>query len=50
MIQGIPYLVSKSDIPEFNNFRKLEEDQLRKIVMSTKPKSYKLDPIPTTLL
>ena len=43
------YQPSKSDIPEFNNFRKLE-DQVRKLVMSTKSKSCELDPTPTTLL
>ena len=41
---------SKSDTPKFNNFRKLEEDLVRKLVMSTKSKSCELDPIPTTLL
>ena len=44
------YQPSMSDTPEFNNFRKLEEDQVRKLVMSTKSKSCELDPIPTTLL
>ena len=44
------YQPSKSDIPEFINFRKLEEDQVRKLVMSTKSKSCELDPILTTLL
>ena len=43
------YQSSKSEIPEFNNVRKLE-DQVRKLVMSTKSKSCKLDPILTTLL
>ena len=50
MIQGIPYLVSKSDIPKFSNFRKLEEDQVRKLVISTKSMSCELDPILITLL
>ena len=44
------YQPLKSDIPEFNNFRKLDEDQVRRLVMSTKSKSCKLDPISTTLL
>ena len=41
---------SNSDIPKFNNFRKLEEDQVRKLVKSTKSKSCELDPMPTILL
>ena len=41
---------SKSIKPKFINFRKLEEDQVKKLVMSTKSKSCELDPILTTLL
>ena len=44
------YHPSKSDIPEFNNCRKLEDDQVRKLVMTTKCTSCELDPIPNTLL
>ena len=44
------YQPSKSVIPNFSNFRKLEEDQVKKLVMSTKSKSCELDPILTTLL
>ena len=44
------YQPSKSNIPKFNNFRKLEGDQVRKLVMSTKSKSCELDPILTTLV
>ena len=44
------YQPSKSVIPKFSNFRKLEEDQVRKLVMNTKSKSCELDPILTTLL
>ena len=44
------YQPSKSDIPKFSNFRKLQEDQEKKLVRGTKSKSCELDPIPTTLL
>ena len=44
------YQPSKSVIPKFSNFRKLEEDQVKKLVMNTKSKSCELDPMLTTLL
>ena len=44
------YQPSKSDTPEFNYFRKLDEDQLQRLVLRTKSKSCELDLIPTTLL
>ena len=43
------YQPSKSVKPKFNNFRN-EEDQVKKLVMSTKSKSHELDPTLTTLL
>ena len=39
-----------SDVPEFNNFRELNEDQVLKLIMKTKSKSCEMDPILTTLL
>ena len=44
------YQPSMSDVPEFNNFRKYNEDQASKLIMKTKSKPCELDPIPTTLL
>ena len=41
---------SKSDVPVFNNFRELDEDQVPKLTMRTKSKLCELNPIPTTLL
>ena len=37
-------------IAKFNNFKNLDEDQVRRLVMSTKSKSSILDPIPTASL
>ena len=45
-----PYISHPKSIPKSSNFRKLEEDQVKKLVMSTKSKSCELDPILTTLL
>ena len=44
------YQPSKNDIPEFNNFKEVSEDQVQRLVMKTKSKSWELDLIPTTLL
>ena len=44
------YQPSKSVITKLSNFRKLEEDQVKKLVLSNKSKSCELDPILTTLL
>ena len=44
------YQPSKSDVPGFNNFRELYEDQVQKLIIRTKSKLCELDPIPTTLL
>ena len=44
------YQSSMSNIPEFNHFCKLDEEQVLKLIMKTKSKSCELDPIPTTLL
>ena len=39
-----------TNVPEFNQFNKLDEKQVMKLIINTKSKSYKLDPIQTTLL
>ena len=38
------------NVPEFNQFSKLDEEQVIKLRMNTKSKTWELDPIPTTLL
>ena len=43
------YHPSAVNVPEFNQFSKLDEEQVRKLIMNTKSKC-QLDPIPTTLL
>ena len=37
-------------VPEFNQFSKLDEEQIMKLIMNTKSTSCELDPIPTILL
>ena len=37
-------------VPEFNQFSKLNEEQVMQLIMNTKYKSCELDPILTTLL
>ena len=44
------YQPSMTNAPEFNQFNKLDEEQVMKLIMNTKSKSCELDPIPTTLL
>ena len=44
------YQPSMVNVPEFNQLSKLNEEQLRKLIMNTESKSCELDPIQTTLL
>ena len=44
------YQPSNLNVPKFNSFKEISQDQVRKIIISTKSKSCELDPIPTTLL
>ena len=44
------YQPSMSNVPEFNHFIKLDEEQVLKLILKTKSKLCELDLIPTTLL
>ena len=44
------YHLSIANAPEFNQFNKLDEEPVMKLIINTKSKSCELDPIPTTLL
>ena len=44
------YQLPMVNVPGFNQFSKLNEEQVMKLIMNTKSKSCELDPIQTTLL